>query len=287
MKPDLLIFTNGRETTWPAIEYGVWLGASMRTPVTLIGIDEEPSPAQIDEEVHPLEGIFTDAIQAFHKSDVQYHLEVLKGHAEEVIPERVRGQDALTIIAPLGRPPLQRLLHGRSFRHIMAEVSGPILYVPGVRLPLKKAIICLGGLGYELAAENLAVQVATLAGAELVLLTVVPPIDLDYPSAREVRENWHRLEATETPSGRSLRQGLEIARRAGLQASVRVRNGHVVEEILSELKEGNYDLVCMGSPYSTNSLRQLYTPNVTAEVAEVAHCPVLTARRMLEAPASA
>jgi nucleotide-binding universal stress UspA family protein len=67
-----------------------------------------------------------------------------------------------------------------------------------------------------------------------------------------------------------------------LQASVRARNGHVVEEILSELKEGNYDLVCMGSPYSANPLRQLYSPNVTAEVAEAAHCPVLTARRETE-----
>jgi nucleotide-binding universal stress UspA family protein len=286
MKPDLLIFTNGRETTWPAIEYGTWLGASMRTPVTLVGINEAPSPAQIDEEVHPLEGIFTDAIQIFQKNNVEYRLEVLQGHAEEVIPRRVRGLDALTIVAPLGRPPLQRLLHGRSFRHIMAEVSGPILYVPAARLPLKKAVVCLGGLGYEVTAENLAVQMAALAGAELVLLTIVPPIDLDYPAAREVREHWQRLETTDTPAGRSLRQGLEIASRAGVPASVRVRNGHVVEEILSELKEGDYDLVCMGSPYSANALRQLYSPNVTAEVAEAAHCPVLTARRPLEAASS-
>ncbi|MEW6029201.1 MAG: universal stress protein [Chloroflexota bacterium] len=282
MKPDLLIFTNGRETTWPAVEYGAWLGASTRTPATLVGIDEEPSPAQIDEERHPLEGVFTGAIQVFHKNNAEYRLEVLKGHAEEVIPRFVRGRDALTIVAPLGRPPLQRLLHGRSFRHIMAEVSGPILYVPQARLPLKKAVICLGGLGYEVTAENLAVQMAALAGAELVLLTVVPPINLDYPAAREVREHWQNLEATDTPAGRGLRQGLEIARRAGLQASVRVRNGHVVEEILRELQEGNYDLVCMGSPYSANPLRQLYSPNVTAEVAEAAHCPVLTARRETE-----
>ena len=52
----------------------------------------------------------------------------------------------------------------------------------------------------------------------------------------------------------------------------------MVEEILGELKEGNYDLLCMGSSYSTNTLRQYYAPHVTAEVAEAAHCPVLTAR---------
>jgi nucleotide-binding universal stress UspA family protein len=47
---------------------------------------------------------------------------------------------------------------------------------------------------------------------------------------------------------------------------------------LAENSEGNYDLICMGSPYSANALRQLYAPNVTAEIAESTNCPVLTAR---------
>jgi nucleotide-binding universal stress UspA family protein len=52
----------------------------------------------------------------------------------------------------------------------------------------------------------------------------------------------------------------------------------VVEEIVGEVEEGGYDLVCMGSSYNAHTLRQYYTPNVTAEVAEAVHCPVLTAR---------
>ena len=47
---------------------------------------------------------------------------------------------------------------------------------------------------------------------------------------------------------------------------------------MAEMKEGNYDLLCMGSPLSSNALRQLYTPNVTAEIAEMDLVPVLTAR---------
>jgi hypothetical protein len=34
----------------------------------------------------------------------------------------------------------------------------------------------------------------------------------------------------------------------------------------------------MGSLYSAHGLRQLYAPNVTAEVAEVIGCPVLSVR---------
>jgi nucleotide-binding universal stress UspA family protein len=250
----------------------------MRTPVRLVGIDETPSPSQIDEDVHPLEAIFETAVDSFKRGGVAYQLEVVQGHAEDVIPARLKGTDSLGVVGPLGRPPLKRLLSGRSFRHIMEQVSAPMIYVPQVKLPLKKMLVCLGGLGYEVTAETLAMKVAAMARAEVVLLTVVPPVDLDYPQAREVSAHWQHLEQTDTLAGRSLRQGLEIARAAGLQASVKGRNGNVVEEILAEVQEGNYDLLCMGSPYSSSALRQLYTPNVTAELAETDLLPVLTAR---------
>ena len=278
MTSDILIFTNGRATTLPAIEYGAWLGASLRTPVRLVGLDEDPSPSQIDEATYPLERIFAEAVEAFKKAGVAYQLEVQQGHAEEVIPRRVKGLDALVVLGPLGRPPLKRLLSGRSFRHIMEQVAAPILYAPKTRLPLKRMLVCLGGLGYEVTAENIAVQLAQAAQAEVILLTVVPPIDLDYPEARHVSENWENLADTNTLTGKSLRQGLEAARAAGLQASVKVRNGNVLEEILAEVEGGNYDLLCMGSPYSSHALRQYYTPNITAEIAETDLVPVLTAR---------
>jgi nucleotide-binding universal stress UspA family protein len=278
MKPEIFIFTNGRPTTLAAIEYGAWLGAFMQTPVRLVGVDENPSPSQIDEDTHPLEPIFERAVDMFVKAGTEYHLEVQQGHAEEVIPQRVKGQDALVVIGPLGRPPLKRFLSGRSFRHIMEHVMSPILYVPQVKLPLKKMLICLGGLGYEVTAETTGMNVAAMAHAEVVLLTVVPPVDLEYPQARVVRENWEHLADTDTLAGRSLRQGMKIAEEAGLTASVKVRNGNVIEEILAEVNEGDYDLLCMGSPYSSNALRQLYTPNVTAEIAEHDLVPVLTAR---------
>jgi nucleotide-binding universal stress UspA family protein len=110
------------------------------------------------------------------------------------------------------------------------------------------------------------------------ILHVIPPIDLDYPSTRKVRRHVKDLAETNTLPGRSLKKALEIAQQAGLNAKVSTRQGNVVEEILLEIRDGDYDMVCMGSSYSAHTLRQLYTPNVTAEVAEAARCPLLTAR---------
>jgi nucleotide-binding universal stress UspA family protein len=277
MKPHLLISTNGFKGTWPAIEYGAWLAATINAKVSLLGVTENLSPAAIDDH-HPLDAIFARAVELFQQNGLEYSLEVQNGDAEIIIPRKAKEGDFITVLSPLGRPQIRRLLTGRSIRHLMGEISGPILYVPESRLPLKKLLICIGGLGYEVTAEHIAMQIAMKSRAEVTLLHVVPPVDLDYPTARVERDQWKNLAKTDTPVGRSLRQALEIAQNDGLTAKITARQGHAVEEILAEVKDGNYDMLCMGSPFSANALRQLYTPNVTAEVAEGAGCPILTAR---------
>jgi len=278
MNSEILVATNGFKRTWPGIEYAAWLGGVMRVSVTLIGIIEQRQRPNIDEEIHPLEDVFSRAVEIFQENQLEYHLEIHEGHAEDVIPRKAKEKDFLTIITPLGRPPLRRLLLGRSFHQLMADIPGPILYVPSACIPPAHIIICLGGLGYGMTAENLGLEIASRVKAPVTLLHVVPPIDLDYPESRTVRENWDHLVDTDSLLGRTLRNALDEAQKMDLKTGLKVRHGNVIEEILAELKEGDYDLVCMGSPYSGHGLRQFYAPNVTAEVAEAIGCPVLTVR---------
>ena len=277
MESELLIATNGFKGTWFAIEYGAWLAEILHMRILLLGVTERTNPAAIDDH-HPLEDVFERAVNLFKEKELDYSLEVRNGDAETVIPEKANSGNYIAAVSRLGRPQLKRLITGRSIRPLMERIQGPILYVPEMRLPLKKILISAGGLGYEEAAENLALQVATANEAEVTILHVVPPTDLDYPTTRGLRGHTKDLAQTNTLPGRSLRHALEIAQKAGLNARAIARQGIVVEEILNELREGNYDMVCMGSSYSANTLRQYYAPHVTAEVAEAARCPVLTAR---------
>jgi nucleotide-binding universal stress UspA family protein len=274
---NVLITTNGYKETWNAIEYGAWFAEAMQMNITLLGVTENLSAAAIDDH-HPLEDVFERAVHLFKEKGVTYSLEVQYGEVEAVISKRANSGEFITVVSPLGRPQLQRWLVGRSIRHFMGTIANPILYVPEVRLPLNRLLICVGGLGYEVDAEALALQIALKSQADVTLLHVVPPVDLDYPSARAASEHWKDLINTDTMLGRNLRKAVETAQAAGLTAHVEVRQGNVVEEISSVMKAGNYDLLCMGSPFGGNALRQLYVPNVTAEIAESARCPVLTAR---------
>jgi hypothetical protein len=124
------------------------------------------------------EDIFARAVELFQQNGVEYSLEVQNGNAEEVIPHKAKQGDFIIVLGPLGRPQIRRVLTGRSIRHLMEEIEQPILYVPESKLPLKKILICMGGLGYEVTAEHIAMQMAMKSRAEVTLLHIIPPIDL-------------------------------------------------------------------------------------------------------------
>ena len=63
----------------------------------------------------------------------------------------------------------------------------------------------------------------------------------------------------------------------GITVDFKVRHGDIVHEILAEASAQAYDMIVMGSPYSSNTLRHLFMPNVTAEIAEALDHPILTA----------
>ncbi len=273
MKPDLIIFTNGFEGTWASIEYGAWMARNMQARLTLMGVIEH------NDRDHPVEEIFGRASSLFQENNIDYSLELEHGNVEAVIAgySQANPKQMLTF-GPFGRPQIRRIVVGNSFRHVMASISAPILFVPVLRIPIKRILICIGGLGYTVTAEHLGLRVAQMNSASVTLLAVVPPISLDYPEARKIRDNWQNLANTDTLTGRSLRAGLETANQAGLDATMNIRHGNIIEQILEEIKEQKYELVCMGSQFSAHGLRQLYTPNITADVAETSLCPILTAR---------
>jgi nucleotide-binding universal stress UspA family protein len=243
--------------------------------VTLAGVVEP------NDRSAPVAHLLVEAEERLRMTGVPWRRQILNGYAEQVVLQWVseRPYDLL-VIGPLGRPAWRRWLLGRSIRHFLEELSLPLCYVPQGTWPPRHVLVCLGGLGYAVRAQQFAQRVATQAGAELTLLHVVPPLEMEYPVAREIQEDWQHVHQSHTVIGRSLRRALKAAKDAGLRPRLRVRHGSVVEEILAEIAGGEYDLVCMGSPHGVDeNLRQLFTPNVTAEVAEHSDVPVYVARQ--------
>src|SRR5512142_826733 len=143
MSESFLICTNGQESTWPAIQYGAWMAAALQSTITLLGAAEHLPSSPIDEK-HPLEPIFSRAVELFDQEGLEYRLEVQNGEAEQIITREARKHEGVVVLGPLSRPPLRRLLAGRSIRRLLSEIASPILYVPRACLPLRRMLVCLG-----------------------------------------------------------------------------------------------------------------------------------------------
>lgn len=268
----LFLCTNGAPESLAALDYGVWLAELLRSRIVLLGAVERDGQAAAVEAA-------LDATEArARQAGLSLERRTVSANLRETVCQLAEAEKHLVILGPLGRPWWRRWVQGRSFRRILQEIPAPLIYVPAPHCRLARILICTGGLRYTHSAERWARYLAQRTQAHLTWLHVVVPVTFDYPTAREVYEHRDRLLESDTPPARHLREALREAKEAGLEASVRVRTGDVVSEILAEVREGDYDLVVMGTPHSSHSLRRLYLPNVTAEVAESISVPVLTAR---------
>jgi len=268
----VLLCTNGNEQTRPSLESGVWLASKIEAPVTLLGIVEVAADKpQVTEMVEFAELLMTDA-------GISYHTIWDSGRGPVVIGRHTCDDTYLTVVGPLGRPTWRRVVQGRSYRRVLEKVCSPLLYVRRQISRLQKILVCLGGLQYSGSVESLCLHLAGFSGASLTLLHIVEPVNLQYPISIEIHDHWQDILETETPQGINLRRAMKSAQATGLPVQFKVRQGNIVHEIIEEVQGGGYDLVGMGSPHSSHSLRHLYMPNVTAEVAEGVQCPILAVR---------
>lgn len=257
---------------YPEVDYGVRLAGLLGASAKFFCIHERGSAARLKDAV----GAGTDAVKAMGlEADVEWD----RGPLVEAIERVVVGHpQAMVLFSDRFGSTWQRLLRTIRFRHIMAEVSGPLIRLRDTCWPIKHMLVCSGGFAYTIRLEKLAIHLAQAAGAKLTILHVVEPVTLDYSLAREVHDKWTRLMETNTPQAQHLQRVLEAAEVAGVEAEVKVRHGQVVDEISDEIEHGNYDLVGLGSVYSSHSLRGLYRPDVTALISAAVPCPILTMR---------
>lgn len=268
----LLMCTNGDRHSYPAMEYGVWLSGITKQEVFLLGVVED------GDDSHLVEELVADTANRLEQNGISHSTRIEQGNVRRVIADYAAKGNYLTVVGPLGRPAWKRVVQGRSFRRIMQDISTPILYVRKAYLKLERMLLCMGGLGYAANMQAVAIQLARMTEASVTLLHVVEPVTLTYPTAVVVQDHWQTILETDTPQGRNLRQAVSLAEEAGLPVEFKVRRGSIVHEILEEVRQGDYDLVGLGSPYGAHSLRHLYMPNVTAEIAETLDYPILTVR---------
>ena len=272
----LLIPTNGYEITHEAFDYGLDLAEKLGLPICLLGIIESKG------KKFDVQRLIEDEEKRIKKKNIPYTIKFDRGRGSIIIARFAKMNNYITVVSPLGRPIWRRVIQGRSFRRILEKVKTPIVYIPRYHFPIRKILISMGGLGHATGIRNLSAYLAKNFGAEIRILHVIEPVDLNYPVTEELRSNPENIVNTDTPQGKNLQEALKYINGLNISVELVVRVGSIVHEIQKEVRGNNYDIVGLGSHYDTHSLRNLYMPNVTAEIAESLDLPVITARTGFE-----
>jgi nucleotide-binding universal stress UspA family protein len=184
----------------------------------------------------------------------------------------------LLVIGAERRPGRTPALRSVKAYQIIEAVAAPVLVVLGERPALRRILLCSSGGAKARKALELAGTIAGGAQAAVTLFHVVAAPPAVYADLLRREEDVDRLLLSDSALGRGLRQQQATLTQLGVACTVRLRHGLVVPELLMYLRQDEFDLVGAGSSPAGDPLRAYMLGNVTREIVNHAHWPVLVVR---------
>jgi nucleotide-binding universal stress UspA family protein len=268
----MLVCSDGSDQADRAIRFATMVAGACKAEVTLLGIIEEPGPADLlMDSLKRGQTIFRD------KGIAAEVVTKVGNPIEEIVRRTTDAVFDLVVIGAVRKEPRGLFWLSSKAYKIVKEVEPPVLIVAGKVGALKRILICSGGKTYIDAAVGLTGCIAQGAGAQLTLLHVLPEPPPVYARLTRMPETADWLLNSKTELGVNLRREKETLEKMGVTAELKLRRGAVLDEILKEVTQGNYELVVTGSALS-HGLRTYVLGDVSREVVNRASCPILVVR---------
>lgn len=183
------------------------------------------------------------------------------------------------------KPNLLRPLIRSATEKILNSVTCPIIVVKEEVHPLQRILICDSGVEDQPLPELMATCLPQLMpkDLEVTILHVMSQIGI-HPTtpAWQLRANAEDLIQAHTPEGEVLTRDARLLNSLGIKPQLKIRHGFVVEEILTEAKEGGYDLVVLGAHEPIGGIPSLLLEDQAHPVIKATNLPVLLFHRRRE-----
>ncbi len=132
---------------------------------------------------------------------------------------------------------------------LVERASCPVIVVKGPARGIKRILLCDSGAENSVL-SRFTVQVAELLEGEedITVLHVMSQISAGpgVPDA-QLRAGAKELIQDAAPEGKLLMKDIELLGRPGIHPLAKIRHGLVVDEIITEARSGDYDLVVIGA----------------------------------------
>jgi nucleotide-binding universal stress UspA family protein len=269
----ILMCTDGSRCAAEALRFGALIARKAKGPITLLGVVERP------EGKRKVERMVERTSNALCEDVPDIETKIRHGHAaEEILKETEEREYDLVIAGSRGRRGITRFLLGSTAARLARYLQTSLLIVKGQRRELEKILVCTAGAKYGEKDTEMAGRIATLTGASVTILHVMSQLPLT-PEAKigDLENSTEDILASDAREGIHLRKDLQILDDLCVRGQAKVRHGLVVEEILAEIKEEDYDLVVIGA-HIASGLQRFVLNNITEDILLSSDRPVLVVR---------
>jgi universal stress protein G len=277
---NILICSDGTPASDNAVRLGSGVARAIKSRVTLLGIAENPGEEQPLRQALDRE---TDMLQSM---GVERQTVIQTGEPiSQILDETSVKKYDFIVIGSRRTEASGHFWRSRRTYEIIKAVEPPVLVAIGTRERISRILLCSGGKHFIDDAVRLTAALAAGLNAEVTLFHIMAEPPAIYADLMELEEDVDALLTSGSELGRNLVAEKKALEKLGVAVHVRVRHGFVMDQLLEEMQEGNYDLIVSGSSRARGPLRHYIMGDVTERILESAECSVLVARSQPPGPA--
>ncbi len=270
----ILICSDGTPASDNAARLAGIVAGAAQAQVTLLGIAENPSDEQ------SLRQALNQEADILRRAGAEPRIVIQSGEPiGRILSETSANKYDIIVIGSR-----RRNASGRTYEIIKA-VEPSVLVAIGTQERLSRILLCSGGKHFIDDAVRLTGTLAAALHAEVTLFHVMAEPPAIYAHLMELEEDVTALLASGSELGRNLVAEKKALEKLGVVVNVRVRHGFIIDQLLDEMRQGNYDLIVTGSSRARGPLQHYIMGDVTQRILDSAECSVLVARYRPPGPA--
>lgn len=269
----ILVAANATSLADLAVQYGIMLTKQAKADLTIVHVIRRPDEREVGSTF-----LKTQQKRIQEAGLTAEQILRVGFPAEQIVHLAYEGEFDLVVLGEGSKESLGRRMIAPTNERVIANAPCPVLIVKGEKKQADNFLILHSGQ------QGLATIVRFLQHAgklirkksSVTLLHVMSQIGASY----RVKDWELRAEAAELIGKRSLegvwlQEGLAALERARKIAAVpKIRHGLVIDEILGEVDQNDYDLVVLGSHHK-EGWASILVDDISKQVVAQVKCPVL------------
>lgn len=269
----MLIGTIGSKRHKNTLHFAAEVAKALQADTMLLGIVDKK------RKIEGLEQVLASVAEDLAQAGLPVEVRVEVGDPERIVmAELEREPYDLVAIGALGGKRSRRALINSVGMRIVERAESSLLLIKGNRPDLSRVLICTSGTEHGRPAVWAGSALACGAEAQATVLHVVHALPAMYAGLEQMEETLDELLESDSDRARELQWAARVLTDECEISEIRLRRGIADDEILTEAREGDFDIIVLGSSRSATGLVRALLGDLNREIACRANRPVLIVR---------